>query len=147
MATSNLLTGSHVDLSIFIDGVRQKQSFKIKTWSVTPNVTKFLDSFGGDPFDHPDQQIRSYGIKMELYRYDAALELALMAREVARQSNQVLPVIALGVTWKHRDGTFASFIASDVELPPPDTTMGGAAERVMNSIEGVASKYAPAVGI
>jgi hypothetical protein len=127
------LNGEHIVLTVNIGGTPFGQSQIVKSLTVEPKVVDHDDDFLGDDASSPDQQVRGWTGKFDAFVVDTALQDKLLQREAARVARQRLDAISIGIAVRKRDGTTASYVLQECEMPPVGINASGAAERVMQN--------------
>jgi hypothetical protein len=133
------LNGENAKIIIFGGTRRFDVVDRLKTFKCDPKVTEHDDSYIGSDADETDQQVRGWTFEMEGFHADAELAKYLLEREEKRRRRQRYDEISIGIILENRTPTPTSedgFILQKCEIPPLGINVGGATERIMDSIRG-----------
>lgn len=137
------LNGQNVLVTVFVGQTPYQQSEIAKSISIEPRVTEHNDAFLGSDADDPDNQVRGWTAKIEMFMADSVLAKALLQREADRVARRQMQDLSVGLVFENRDGTQDGFILQRCEMKPLPINATGAAERIMNSLEVRAKRYVP----
>jgi hypothetical protein len=141
------LNGENAKIVFFLGTRRFDIADRLKTFKCDPKVVEHDDSMLGSDSDDPDQQVRGWTFEFEGFHASAELNKALLAREAKRVARQAYEEISIGIILENRTPTPTSedgFILQKCEVPPLGINVGGATERIMDSIRGRAKKLVEA---
>jgi len=128
------LTGAKVALTIYLAGNALQQTDNAESVQVTEQVVQYRDKLLNRFRDRTDEQTIGYDAKIVLQYAGAQIVSALLAQKAARQANQAVPELSVGLVLANRDGTFHGYILQR-GTSKMDINISGKDDRVKHTLD------------
>jgi hypothetical protein len=141
------LNGENARVVIKFGAVAFDQGDILKSCTVSPVIVDHKDDFLGSHRAKLDQQLRGFTWKIESFHATAVLYNAWLAREAKREANLLTAADDITIILILENRTAIPTPADGWALAPcefkMDLQIGGATERIMDSLEGSAEDFKP----
>lgn len=128
------LTGKNLTLTIFVNQQPLQQTDNAESVQITEQVVQYRDKLLGRTRDRTDEQTTGYDCKIVLQYATTAIISALLAQKAAREANQPIQELSIGMVLAARDSTFHGIILQRC-TSKQDLNFSGKDDRVKHTLD------------